>query len=374
MAKKNGRPTAADCIKDIRKIQLSLHGENSNKAVSRDKYYKYSDMPTAWKKHFGTFAEFKKEAGVNPEKSPETQVAQVGRDIAKHAKVDKYRPLAERKNWGKKYIRENGNRYKQILAIADVHDVEVDPFWLRVMLDTAKRTQPDVICIDGDLFDLTEFGRFYVDAREYRLTERLQFVHDKVLGPLRKACPDSQIDLIEGNHEARLLKHLCNNSDQMREFLSDWLEIDIAGALKLNEHKINYVAEADLTAWTKKDLNAEISSKNFRIYYDCVLAHHFPSGRDMGYPGFSAHHHKHEMWTGYSPHFGPYEWHQLGAGHMRSADYADGLKWNNGFGLVHVDTKTLVSNMEYVPVTDMACVGGQYYHREKKETVLPGRK
>ncbi len=212
MAKKNGRPTRADCIKDIRKIQLSLYGESSGKTITRDKYYKFSDMPTIWKKHFGTFGEFKKEAGVNPEKNPETQVAQVGRDIAKQAKVDKYRPLAERKNWGKKYIRENGNRYKQILAISDVHDIEVDPFWLRVVLDTAKRTQPDVICIDGDLFDLTEFGRFYTDARDYNLTERLQFVHDEVLGPLRKACPDSQIDLIEGNHEARLLKHLCNNS------------------------------------------------------------------------------------------------------------------------------------------------------------------
>lgn len=371
---KNSKPTAAECIKDLRQIQVSVYGEHSPRAITRDKYYKYSSIPTAWKKHFGTFGEFKKEAQISPEKHPQSQVAQVGRDIAKHAKADKYRPLKERKNWGSKYVRENGNRHKAVMAIADVHDVHVDPFWLRVVLETAKRVQPDVICIDGDLFDLTEFGRFYVDAREYKLTERLQFVHNEVLGPLRKACPDSQIDLIEGNHEARLLKHLCNNSDQMREFLSDWLEIDIAGALKLNEHQINYIAEADLTAWTKKDLEKEISSKNFKIYYNCVLAHHFRSGQDMGYPGFSAHHHKHEMWTGYSPHFGPYEWHQLGAGHRRSADYADGLRWNNGFGLVHVDTKTLISNMEYVPVTNMACVGGTYYHREKREVVIPGRK
>lgn len=374
MAKKNGRPTATDCIKDLRQIQVSLYGENTFRVVSRDKYSEYSNIPTAWKRHFGTFAEFKKEAGVLADKCPEHQVAQIGREIAKQARADKYRSLKERKSWGSKYIRENGNRHKLIMAIADLHDIHVDPFWLRVVLETAKRTQPDVICIDGDLFDLTEFGRFYVDAREYKLTERLKFVHEEVLDPLRKACPDSQIDLIEGNHEARLLKHLCNNSDQMRELLSDWLEIDIAGALKLNEYQVNYIAEADLTAWTKKDLNNEIASKNFKIYYDCVLAHHYPSGREMGYPGFSAHHHGHQMWSGYSPHFGPYEWHQLGAGHKRSATYTDGLKWSNGFLLVHVDTKTQISNMEYIPVTDMACVGGMYYYRNKKEVVIPGRK
>ena len=154
----------------------------------------------------------------------------------------------------------------------------------------------------------------------------------------------------------------------MQTFLSDWHGWDVHQALKLDKHQMNYVAEADLSAWTKREMKQELS-KNYRIYYDCVVAHHYPQGRDMGYPGFHGHHHKHEMWQSYSPAFGPFEWHQIGCGHRRDACYADGLKWSNGFILVHVDTQDKEVNMEYVPVTNKAIVGGKFYHREKKEVV-----
>lgn len=365
---KSDSPTKQECIADIWRVQKNLHGEDTEQLVSRDQYLKHGLIGrNVWEPLFGSFRQFRKEAELDRNREAD----KLARDIGKHVSVDRYRELSkERKEWGERYIRKNTARYQTILGFADVHDKNVDPFWLRVMLDTTHRVQPDIICIDGDLFDLSEFGRFYVDPREWDLVGRLEFVHNKILAPLRDMCKDAQIDLIEGNHEERLIKHLCNNSAATRVLLSDWHGWDVARALKLDEHQVNYVAHADLAAWTKREQKIE-SAKNFRLYYNCVVAHHEPEGRAMGFPGFNGHHHKHELWQSYSPQFGPFEWHQIGAGCRRNAVYTDGLRWANGFILVHVDTQDREVNFEYIPITNKAIVGGKFYYREKSEIVVP---
>jgi len=272
------------------------------------------------------------------------------------------------------YVRENSSRYQLLLGAADFHDSDVDPFLLRVFLDTVSRSQPDKIVFGGDTFDLPEFSKFHNDPREWDMMSHLNFAHDNILGPVRERAPKAQIDLIEGNHERRLLKHITANSPATKVFLSDWMGITVESALKLHEHKINYIAEADLTAWTKRDEDRELA-KNFKIYYDCMLVHHYSNvGRSYGYPGFSGHNHRHALWTGHSPIFGPFEWHQIGCGHKRDANYTDGLHWHNGFVLCHVDTKDKLVNFEYVPVTNHAVVGGKMYYRKKSEIVIHGFK
>lgn len=370
-SKRNPKATRDECINDLRRVQEEIHGDSMSKVVSRNQYRehgKYSD--STWDFHFGSFTEFRRHAGLFLTRPQQ----QLERDIAKHASVDHYRQVSEeRKEWGDKYIRKNKNRHQLILGIADIHDIMVDPFWLRVVLDTAKRVQPDIICIDGDLFDCPEFGKYVVDPREWNVVKRIRFVHDSVLKPLRKVCPDAQIDLIEGNHEARLIKHLADATPAMRAVLADLHGWQLQDLFLLKELEINYVSDANLAAWTKRDLQKELS-KNYKIYYDCVVAHHYPDGRNFGMPGFNGHHHKHEMWQGYSPTWGPYEWHQIGCGHRRDASYTEGLKWSNGFILVHVDTIEKEVNFEYIPVTNRAIVGGRYYYRTAEEDVLKGRK
>ena len=99
------------------------------------------------------------------------------------------------------------------------------------------------------------------------------------------------------------------------------------------------------------------------------MVHHFPHGRNLGLPGVNGHHHAHISWAMYNHHVGAYEWHQLGAGHKRVASYCNGEKWHNGFAIIHVDTLTKGVNIEYIPVTNMAVVGGKYYHREAAEFI-----
>ena len=276
---------------------------------------------------------------------------------------------AEKVQYAGKYDRPGGGRWRTILVGSDLHDKNCDPFWRRLFLDTAKRVQPEVICLNGDVFDLPEFGRYTVDPREWDVVGRIRWVQ-QFITELRRAAPNAQIDLIEGNHEFRLIRHLAEATPAMRAVLSDLHGFTISRLLLLDECEVNYVAKMNLATFTKRDV-AEQLADNYVIYWDSVLAHHFPQGRAMGLPGWNGHHHKHIVWHSYSPVYGPFEWHQVGCGHKRSASYAEGERWSNGFMLVHVDTHKKSTAFEYVDVRDFAMIGGQFYLREGSELVTP---
>ncbi|OYV37533.1 MAG: hypothetical protein B7Z80_12610 [Rhodospirillales bacterium 20-64-7] len=355
-----GSWTKEDCIAELQRVALI----DEEQVVTRNYFRNHSAISeSTWNRFFGTFEEFKRQAGVKLSR----QQHALERDIAKHASVDHYRKLADkREEWGGKYERDDGKRFKTMLVCSDLHDVEIDPFYLRVLIDTAKRAQPDVIVLNGDIFDLPEFGKYSVDPREWDVVGRIKFAHEKILQPLREACPNAQIDFIEGNHEARMLRQLADATPALRAVLSDLHGMTVAKLFGLDRFQINYIAKADLAAWTKRDFNKELAT-NYKVYYDCVLCHHFPHARQMGLPGVNGHHHSHQVWPAFSPIYGAYEWHQLGSGHKRSATYTEGEKWHNGFALVNVDRQTKATAFDYITVTDFAVSGGKWYHRNSDE-------
>jgi hypothetical protein len=363
LIRKSIEGTPEECIEDLRAMVIA----NPEKYIGRNYYRVHGEFAeSVWNAHFGTFQEFKRQAGITLSR----QQHNLERQIAKHASVDHYRKIGEeRKSWGDKYSRPNSNRFKTILVASDLHDKEVDPFFLRTFLDTAKRAQPDVISLVGDVFDLPEFGKYTVDPRDWDVVGRISFVHESILSPLREACPNATIDLIEGNHEARLLRLLADATPALRAVLSDLHGMTVSKLLGLERFEINYVAKSDLAAYTQRDFEKEVSN-NYRIYFDSVLAHHYPHARSMGMPGINGHHHKHEVWPMFSPIFGAYEWHQLGCGHKRNASYCEGEKWHMGFAMIHVDTHTKATLTEYIPVRDTAVVGGKWYQRMDNESSL----
>ena len=359
--------TAEDCIRELQRI-AELDPE---KIITRNYFRNNSTISeSTWNRYFGTFEEFKRQAGIKLSR----QQHQHERYIAKHASVDHYRLISQaRLDYADKYKRENSRRFKTILACSDLHDVEIDPFFLRVLIDTAKRVQPDVIALVGDIFDLAEFGKYTVDPREWNVVEKIKFAHENILKPLREACPEAQIDFIEGNHEARLLRQLADATPALRAVLSDLHGFTVGKLLGLDKFEINYIAKADLAAWSKRDFEKELAN-NYKIYYDSVMCHHFPHARNMGLPGVNGHHHRHHVWSMFNPIYGAYEWHQMGSGHKRSASYCEGERWHNGFALINVDTETRGTNFDYVPVTDFAVSGGKWYYREAGEcdpTLMP---
>lgn len=350
--------TAESLLELMRDVQR----EEPTRFLTRNEFAHHTGLADrTWTRYFGTFAEYKRQAGVDMPRA----ISALEVKVAKHVSSDHYRVVGEsRLGWGERYMRDRAGRFKTILAGSDLHDRECDPFWLRAFIDTARRAQPDVICLNGDVFDLPEFGRYTVDPRKWDAAGRIEFVHREVFARLRMAAPNAQIDLIEGNHEHRLVRHMADAAPAMMSILSELHGMSVADLFGLRKYEINYVAKGDLCASRATDVKAEIA-RNWRIYYGCVLAHHFPEGRHKGLPGFNGHHHKHVSWPGQSPIFGPFEWHQLGCGHVRDAEYCDGEIWHNGFALVHVDTATKATNIEYVPVTDFAVVGGHLYQRDE---------
>lgn len=356
-----------DCVALIR----GMAENDPNRVISRNYFRCHSGIKeSTWNQFFGTFEEYKRQSGIKLTR----QVHKLEREVAKHASRDHYRALeAERIVWGNKYDKPKDDRFQTILVASDFHDIDCDPFALRVFLDVAKRAKEliSVVCLAGDIFDLPEFGRWQQDPRDWDVAGRIKFVHERILAPLRKLLPDVQMDFIEGNHEARLLRHLGDQTPAMKAVLSDLHGFDIPKLLGLDRFQINYIGKGSLAAWTARDMKNELAH-NYKVYFDAVLAHHYPNlGRAKGMPGFSGHHHKLQVWPLDNPLYGPGSWYQLGAMHVRDASYTDGEKWSNGFALVHVDTQTKRSVFEYIDVADVAFAGGKMYARTPEECVVP---
>jgi hypothetical protein len=316
-------------------------------------------------KYFGTWAEFLKTVGAKPTRHQQ----KIYNDTAKHAAKDRQNAMnVEKASWAGKYLRDTTGTYQSVLVGSDLHDKLCDAFYRRLFIDTARRVQPEYIILNGDIFDLAEFGKYTNDPREYDVLGSIRWVHG-FLADLRAVAPDANIIFVEGNHEFRLLRHLSEASPSMMTLLGDLHGWTVAKLLGLEEFEVNYVAKMDLRAFTESDIKKELR-KNYIVLHDALLFEHYPQARNKGYPGSNGHHHKHQVWPGYSPVFDSYEWHQTGGGHRREASYTAGEKWSNGFLLCHMNIHSRRTQMEYIDCTyDHCIIGGQLYERTEDEKV-----
>ncbi len=355
--------TKDECIEEL----WRLVKENPDSIISRNYFRVNSSLAeSSWNRFFGTWHEFKRQAGIVLTR----HAHRLEMDIAKHASVDIQRDMnREKGQWEGAYRKPSGKRFQSVLVISDLHDVNCDEFVRRVFLETANRLQPEKIVLNGDCFDCPEFSRFTQDPREFQLIERIKWVH-AFLSDIREICPDTEIIFIEGNHEARLLKHMAEATQGLKVILSDLHGFTVPKLLGLDRFEVNFIARADLTAWTERDIRQQLR-KNYVVLWDSVLFGHFPEQRQMGYPGANGHCHKHIVWAAYNPSFGPFEWHQTGCGHVREASYMAGEGWSNGFLIGHVDTANKRTQFEYVDLSHPhAFVGGKWYERSEDEAVL----
>lgn len=353
--------TAQFCIDDIK----ALAGYNPDNRITRDFYRQNGKAPeAAWTGHFGNFPEFLRQSGLEHTR----HANKIRNAAARHAAHDEIRILSEKRSQlGDTYARDDkASRFKTMVACSDLHDEECDPFYLRVLCETIKDVSPDVVCLNGDIFDVPEFGKYGVDPREWDVVGRLEFGLD-IIRQIREAAPEAQIDFIEGNHEARVIRHLLECSPAIKHLLGGFHDFDLTKLFKLDEYEVNYIANSDLFTFTDAQTRKE-QTKNHKAYWGCVLAHHFPHGRQIGMPGFNGHHHRHLVWSEHNAQYGSYEWHQMGAGHIREAPYCDGTKWNNGFLIVMADTQTRDVQFDYCSVgSTFALSAGRMYARQSEE-------
>lgn len=323
---------------------------------------KYSE--STWVPMFGNMSEFRRQAELEGNRHHKV----IERAIAKQVSHDHYRSyfISEVLPWYNKSQKNlSPGKIKKIMVISDVHDIEADEFTIDIWIDTLKRTQPDIIVLNGDIFDLYEFSKYTKDPRHVKLKERFDWCKN-FFKRMRKACPNSQIDFIMGNHEFRLLRHLADDSPHMRVLLSDVMNIGFADIFGLKEFDINWVSKCDLGAYTRRDIDNEMK-QNFRIYFDCFIVAHEPDSTIMEMAGTHGHHHKLVVTSHKSLTRGQFEWVQTPGAHVKDAEYIKShSKWNNGFLRVFINTETGDVIQDPILIRDeWTIVDGVYYERKK---------
>lgn len=352
--------TEADCITDLRRIQE----EHQLSFISRTFYRnegKYSDA--TWTKYFGNMNEFRKQAGLELTRHQQA----LGKHIAKQAAYDVFREFYTMEmlpylNQHEKKL--STDRYATVLVGSDFHDIDCDDFMLSVFIATAKRLQPDIIILNGDVFDCYDSSKYDKDVRQLKIVERFDYVKKRIFGPLRAACPKAQIDFILGNHEIRIVSILASKTPNLRVLLSDVMGLTLADVFGVKDFKINLISKLDLAAFTVHDKKNELK-KNFRVYYDCFVAGHF---KDLGYgmSGVSGHCHRPATETFTNLIRGKCSWVETGCMCITDAEYVQHRdKWTQSFLIAHIDTKMKTVNPEHIIVAgDQVVVHGVRYVRK----------
>ena len=150
-----------ECVNELQRLANAEPG----KVLTRNYVRVNSNMSeSTWNRYFGTFEEFKRQAGIKLTR----QQHAVERTVAKHASIDHYKELDERHDWGNNYRRISKSKEKVILVASDIHDINVDPFFLRVFLDTAKRLNPTDVWQTLRHDQISTPSALYREIRRYR--------------------------------------------------------------------------------------------------------------------------------------------------------------------------------------------------------------
>ncbi|MEI6478570.1 MAG: hypothetical protein WCO52_06300 [bacterium] len=348
-----------DLIADLRRVQERNSGAYITRRFYR-KYGTYSD--STWDSKFGTFAEFRRQARLELSRGQ----SQLEKQVAKHASLDIRRGFMEEEvlPWNGRFSHDHTGRWQTMIVASDFHDKETDPFALEVFLETCKRIQPSIICLAGDVYDHYEFSRFDKDPRGWDAAGRLHWVKNNIFKPLRSVCPHSQVDLLAGNHEHHLLRHMAERTPEMRTILSDFMGLSFADLLGLRAFEINLVCQHDLSAFKVSDIRSQMA-KNRKTYFNCLTIDHYPDTKfTFGTNWVAGHTHKPGLLTHCNEVIGSV-W-GVTNGCMAKVDnsYTDRNRNQNGFSIIHIDTKNKMAQVEPVVFSDgFVIVSGVRYER-----------
>ena len=348
-----------DLIADLRGVQ-ERHPDTYITRRFYRQHGRYSD--STWDSKFGTFAEYRRQARLELSRGQ----SQLEKQVAKHASLDARRGFYEVEvlPWNNKFEHDLSGRWQTMMVASDFHDKETDPFALEVFLETCKSVQPSVICLAGDVYDHYEFSRFDKDPRGWDAAGRLAWVRDNLFRPLRSLCPDSQVDLLAGNHEHHLLRHMAERTPELRTILSDFMGLSFADLLGLREFEINLVCKHDLAAFKAADIRREIA-KNRKTYWGCVTVDHYPDPKfGWGTNWLAGHTHKPSLQVHSNEILGGVWGYTNGCMCRIDNAYTDRNRNQNSFALVHVDTQKHLAQLEPIIFNDeFVTVAGKRYVR-----------
>lgn len=116
---------------------------------------------------------------------------------------------------------------------------------MNVFVEVCRQEQPETIVILGDFLDLPSNGKYIQEAGFARMTQPAIDDGHLFLSMLRGVCPNSEIHLVEGNHDKRLqnfieLNALAAYGLRRANMPDEWPVMSLQNLLRLDELDIVY--------------------------------------------------------------------------------------------------------------------------------------
>lgn len=141
----------------------------------------------------------------------------------------------------KSYYKSNArdvklSRGKTIAVFSDIHAPYHDVDSLVEAVTAAKKSNPDVVILLGDIMDFHRISRYPNDAGTLSFADEIA-VGVELLKYMRHSFPNAEFYYIEGNHEVRLAHYIQRNAAELQGLSS----LDLSFLLQLDELEIPFI-------------------------------------------------------------------------------------------------------------------------------------
>lgn len=347
----------AALVADLKRVYE--HPDNPYKgfAASRQRYRQLGHFPEILVVDaFGNHEEFLREAGLRDTRNT-SRVRNKAALLNTHQKVADYADR-ELRRYNHLYRTPRTGRLEVVVG-SDFHSWFVDPFALRVFIDTISLVQPDVVVLNGDVFDFPQISRHRKLPGHFNLNlaDEIEFGREHILKAVRMAAPQADVLLVIGNHEYRLVNYLADTAPELAALPS----LRFGELFGLDDLKIGLVVRQNFLAPYDKQKKRELQ-ENWHVIGDTLVVTHgiscakFAADEQLKRyqkSGTSGHTHRPQIITANSLGTGALSWTStpMMAGFAVGRDYvSEPSGWQMGFATFSIDTvnKIAVPNLVLV--------------------------
>lgn len=347
----------AALIDDLKRVFESPDNPFKGFAASRQRYRQLGYFPEILVVDaFGNHEEFLREAGLRDARNT-TRVRNKAALLNTHQKVATYADN-ELRRYNDLYRTPREGRLEVVVG-SDFHSWFVDPFALRVFLDTIRMVQPDVVVLNGDVFDFPQISRHRKLPGHFslNLADEIKYGRRFILQAVREAAPNADILFVIGNHEYRLVNYLADTAPELAALPS----LRFGELFGLDELKIGLVVRQNFLAPYDKQKKRELQ-ENWTVIGESLVVTHgiscakFAADEQLKRyqkSGTSGHTHRPQLITANSLGTGALSWTStpMMAGFAVGRDYvSEPSSWQMGFGVFSIlpELKVVVPNLVLV--------------------------
>lgn len=365
-----------ELIADLRRVYEDPDNPHAGFAASRKRYRQLGHYPEVMvEDFFGNHEEFLRAADLGDKRNT-TRVRNKAARLHTHQQVAEYADREVRR-YHHAFRKDLRKDHLEVMVGSDFHSAFVDPFAMRVWLDSVKMVQPDVIVLNGDVFDFPQISRHRKLPGHFHLNlqEEIDFGREKIMRATREAAPDAEILMVIGNHEARLVNYLADTAPHMASLRT----LRFGELFGLDDLEIGLVCRQSFltpTAAAKKRDQLE----NWTVIGDSLVVTHgvscakFAADEQLKryqISGSSGHTHRPQIITANSLGTGALSWTStpMMAGFAVGHDYvSEPSGWNMGFGIFSVlPQKKLVCPSLVIVHEEFASFAGRTWAPTKED-------